>query len=279
MGAQILNSDATNSNRSIPENIASDAGAFKAIGALPISVAAKYIATTMLVTGVRSAAELRAITGLSKTTVYRVLAEIYDSAAGEILAAIPISPESPAIPSSPASGTPAIPADGNETEKTVPRVPLAGLLAADAPRAPASIATRATKELPSEVSSNEDNITPSFPHASKTASKSKAKKGNRLDDEWELPEDWRQWALVNCPAASPDMVAREAMIFANYWQALSGAKACKLDWFKTWKNWALKAFGTGPMRKTSVPATNWYEDEARKRREFYELATGGALNG
>lgn len=44
----------------------------------------------------------------------------------------------------------------------------------------------------------------------------------------------------------------EAATFADYWQALPGAKAVKLDWEKTWRNWirrAASSFLTAAQRK------------------------------
>ncbi|MCW0506898.1 hypothetical protein [Aeromonas piscicola] len=44
----------------------------------------------------------------------------------------------------------------------------------------------------------------------------------------------------------------EAATFADYWQALPDAKAVKLDWEKTWRNWmrrAASSFRTAAQRK------------------------------
>lgn len=115
-----------------------------------------------------------------------------------------------------------------------------------ASRARPDIDSRATKELPSEVTLYEDNITPLIaPQPLKTKP---AKRGSRLPDDWDLPEGWRAWTAVNCPTATPDAISRQALMFANYWQAQPGAKACKLDWEKTWRNWCLKSFSTAPLR-------------------------------
>ena len=77
-----------------------------------------------------------------------------------------------------------------------------------------------------------------------------------MPNDWQLPEDWRQWTLVNCPCSTPEAVQREALIFANYWQALAGQKATKVDWRKTWQNWTLKAFATAPIRERRAPVVN-----------------------
>lgn len=134
----------------------------------------------------------------------------------------------------------------------------------DAPRAPASMTPRATKELPTEVLSYEDILPPVVPPTPKT------KRGSRLPDDWELPEDWRQWALVNCPAASPEMVATEALKFSNFWQAQPGSKACKLDWRKTFQNWCLTAFARGPLRPSQgyQPAATAVERKIARHSEL-----------
>lgn len=128
-------------------------------------------------------------------------------------------------------------------------------------RAPASIASRATNELPSEVTLIEDNIiTPLIaPQPLKTKP---AKLGSRLADDWQLPDDWRDWTAVNCPTSTAERIDREALIFANYWQALPGAKACKADWKKTWQNWCFKSFSTAPLRPSQG-----YQTAADRKRE------------
>lgn len=123
------------------------------------------------------------------------------------------------------------------------------------------IASGANNELPSEVTLNEDIITPLIaPQPLKTKPD---KRGSRLPDDWQLPDDWRAWTEVNCPATTPDRISREALIFANYWQALPGAKACKADWKKTWQNWCFKTFSTAPVR----PHSQIFQSAADRKRE------------
>lgn len=148
-----------------------------------------------------------------------------------------------------------------------------------ASHAPASITTRATNELPSEVTLYEDIITPLIaPQPLKTKP---AKRGSRLPDDWQLPDDWRDWTAVNCPASTPDRIDREALIFANYWQALPGAKACKTDWKKTWQNWCLKSFGTAPTRPTStgvfLSAAERQRQREREGRALLDSICAGAV--
>ncbi len=49
-----------------------------------------------------------------------------------------------------------------------------------------------------------------------------------------------------------ERILLEAATFADYWQSLPGAKATKLDWEKTWRNWVRRAassFRTAAQRK------------------------------
>ena len=66
----------------------------KAIGASKLTAAAKYVAVLMLTTGEMSPTQLRALSGLGKTTVYRVQSEIFESEVACLFEAIPESPGS-----------------------------------------------------------------------------------------------------------------------------------------------------------------------------------------
>lgn len=142
------------------------------------------------------------------------------------------------------------------------------------PPAPTDITTRATKELPSEVV-----ILNNYPPLQTPQPKTKRQtgtRGSRLPNDWELPDDWRQWTLVNCPCSSPDAVTREALIFANYWQSLAGQKATKTDWRKTWQNWSMRTFASGPVRPPrtfSRPDDSWQERRRNNARIIMELAS------
>lgn len=141
-----------------------------------------------------------------------------------------------------------------------------------ASHAPADITTRATKELPSEVVILKNNIPPLAPPTPKTAKPKSEKCGSRLDDEFELPEDWRQWALVNCPLSSRDTVELEGRKFANHWQSSAGQNARKRNWYKAWQNWCYRAFASAPVRpRAQVPS--WQDERNQKARLIMELAS------
>lgn len=221
----------------------------KAIGQLSISATAKLVGITVITTGVRSAPEIAAMIGVPKSTVYRALSDVFEHAADLILTI-------PTILTSPTSENLTRLTDENENEKTVSLVSPVRISEPE-PSCARDITTRATKELPSEVVIQE-NITPLLrrPPSSKTKPANVGSRGSRLPNDWQLPEDWRQWTLVNCPCSTPEAVQREALIFANYWQALAGQKATKVDWRKTWQNWTLKTFATAPIRERRAPVVN-----------------------
>ena len=71
-------------------------------------------------------------------------------------------------------------------------------------------------------------------------------KGTRLDPNWALPQDWREWARANGNGLDLDL---EADKFRDYWTAKSGNQATKVNWQATWRNWirtALERHGQKP---------------------------------
>ncbi|WP_275931311.1 hypothetical protein [Aeromonas sp. 1HA1] len=77
------------------------------------------------------------------------------------------------------------------------------------------------------------------------------RRGTRLPNHWGLPAEWGRWAMQEI-GLPKERVLMEAATFADYWQALPGAKAVKLDWEKTWRNWVRRAassFRTAAQRK------------------------------
>lgn len=246
-------------------NTAQDVDGFKAIGALKVSATAKYVGTIMVATGASSVAEICTITGLPRSTVYRAQGELF-AASGQSLTCL----------TRPTGENPTRLTDEKTTEKTVSLVPPVRQTGDQnqLDSEPVYITTRATKELPSEVLCEEDIITPhSAPQPKKPPSKTK--RGARLPDDWDLPEDWRQWTLVNCPGTLPENIRTEALKFANYWQSQPGSKACKLDWRKTWQNWSLTAFSRAPLRPTASgyqsgaqPFQTAAERERQRQREL-----------
>ena len=64
------------------------------------------------------------------------------------------------------------------------------------------------------------------------------KRAARIPDPFVLTAEMRAWAAAEVPGLDVDAHTRE---FVDYWRAESGAKASKLDWLATWRNWMRKA--------------------------------------
>lgn len=94
-------------------------------------------------------------------------------------------------------------------------------------------------------------IPPVSPQGEKCPTSETSRRGTRLPNDWILPAEWGRWAMQET-GLPKERVLMEAAMFADYWQALPGAKAVKLDWEKTWRNWVRRAaslFRTAAQRK------------------------------
>ena len=112
----------------------------------------------------------------------------------------------------------------------------------------------------------EQKLSSSPHHGTGEHKKQTATKGTRLPDDWTLPDQWRTFAIGL--GLSPQAITREADIFADYWRSIPGAKAVKLDWFATWRNW-IRKIATQPVnqdhrRRASPP------DSVSRPRAFGE---------
>jgi hypothetical protein len=106
-----------------------------------------------------------------------------------------------------------------------------------------------------------------FAPAQKT--KSVRQKGTRLPNDWALPDDWRQWAKERRHWSDSE-ISEEAELFANYWQAKSGAGACHTDWFKTWRNWCIRSHRKDGIQAGPPLTPEQAKESAAKTAEFYE---------
>lgn len=79
------------------------------------------------------------------------------------------------------------------------------------------------------------------------------KRGTRLAEDFQPPEDWIEWA-VKKRGWSRDEAIDECESFARYWQAKPGREALKLDWPKTWQNWAVNSRRSGQHQQGGLIA-------------------------
>jgi len=70
-------------------------------------------------------------------------------------------------------------------------------------------------------------------------------RGTRLDPDFEMPDDWGNWALEERPAWSNGDVVQEFAKFVDHWIAQPGQKGVSADWFATWRNWCRRSYREG----------------------------------
>jgi len=63
-------------------------------------------------------------------------------------------------------------------------------------------------------------------------------RGTRIPDDFAVTDAMRSWAAVNVPRVDVDV---ESDAFVDYWRALGGARALKVDWLATWRRWMRRA--------------------------------------
>jgi hypothetical protein len=65
------------------------------------------------------------------------------------------------------------------------------------------------------------------------------KRGSRLSEDWQLPDDWRQDAADR--GLSAGKITTEAEKFRNHFIGQPGQRGVRADWRSTWRNWAINA--------------------------------------
>lgn len=71
-------------------------------------------------------------------------------------------------------------------------------------------------------------------------------RATRLPTDWSLPEEWAADARREAPMITEAGIARTAAMFADYWHSAGGAKARKVDWRATWRNWVRREADRAP---------------------------------
>ncbi|HJS88690.1 MAG TPA: DUF1376 domain-containing protein [Steroidobacteraceae bacterium] len=114
------------------------------------------------------------------------------------------------------------------------------------------------------------SVSPPSPSPSPSARRGEARAcarpatATRLPDGWELTEERRQIAMQE--RVDPE---RTFAKFCDYWRAASGAKARKLDWEATWRNWcrteADRSPGLHSIGKARGPSPEAMEREAMRK--------------
>ena len=89
------------------------------------------------------------------------------------------------------------------------------------------------------------------PSAQPAPKKSSGTTGTRLPENFQVPDDWIDWATDERPDIPPADMRTVAESFVDYWAAKAGAAARKVDWQATWRNWVRnqKRYATPPPAK------------------------------
>jgi uncharacterized protein YdaU (DUF1376 family) len=69
-----------------------------------------------------------------------------------------------------------------------------------------------------------------------------AGKGSRLGEDWELCDEWGDWAK-NEFNLTTEKIANEAESFKEYFRSTNCPKPIKSDWLSTWRNWVRRSHG------------------------------------
>ena len=137
--------------------------------------------------------------------------------------------------------------------------PLASPL--QAPRVSVAVTETVTETVTVEGAQKAEEQTP--PAAPKVRPK---KTATRLDDTWQLPDEYAQWCRENRPDLNPYTVADQ---FKDYWIAQPGAKARKQDWFATWRNWCRNQRAINSQPTWVQQRTAWLDDVTGKASTDY----------
>jgi hypothetical protein len=116
---------------------------------------------------------------------------------------------------------------------------------------------------------NDNILTPGVTPTSNDVGPKPKSRGTRLPNDWTLPDEWRQWAKER-RGWSDKNISEEAEIFANYWQAKSGAGALHTDWFKTWRNWVLRSHRPDEKGASKTLSAAEQIENLRKAIELYD---------
>jgi pyocin large subunit-like protein len=87
-----------------------------------------------------------------------------------------------------------------------------------------------------------------------------SKKGTRWTAKSNVEQEWINWAIEQ--GLSEEAARLEADKFSDYWIATTGAKATKLNWFATWRNWVRNA----QKKTTPRKVVNIFDDPKYFRR-------------
>ena len=127
--------------------------------------------------------------------------------------------------------------------------------------------SNASEQIQNRTDTEQKERVEACPPAAQSSPTPKATRATRLPGDWDLPQEWADWALSEQPSWTRDGVQRVAASFRDYWTAKAGADARKADWQATWRNWVRREKTPG---LTAMPAMNRQEALEARNREVAE---------
>ncbi len=95
-------------------------------------------------------------------------------------------------------------------------------------------------------------------------------RGTRLSETW-VPTD-KDIAYAESLSMTQDQIRLEAEKFRDYWTALPGQRACKLNWEATWRNWVRKDYATRQKRSQAFQAARPTPETDRALQDIAAVA-------
>lgn len=129
-----------------------------------------------------------------------------------------------------------------------------------------------TKSAPPPPQNLRDTPADLAPITIKEPSKESSKKrqgarGTRLPADWILTNKFAKEALEIDPTWTPDEIRLIGDKFKDHWIAASGAKACKVDWMATWRNWCRNEKQMGFGNKGKGDGAGWRASDQATLKE------------
>lgn len=145
-----------------------------------------------------------------------------------------------------------------EKESTIPAPDKVGANTVQGQDKPDTKTSLAPPDSLNEDSLNEDGGPPAAPPS---------KRGSRLPDKWELPNEFYSEAQALKPNWSHEKIKITGDAFRDYWIAKPGNQGVKRDWLATWRNWVRRDWDTSPPQR-SLNGHNFSSQEIRARKAF-----------
>lgn len=138
------------------------------------------------------------------------------------------------------------------------------------------VGERAQVVTPSLPSLRSEELIPPEKTTSSTPKGAETSRGTRLADQWRPDDLGMAYAAQQLgPNVDPE---RELDRFRDYWRSIPGAKARKLDWPGTWRNWVRNAADKLP-RKAHERPNHDAKFEARQANHARALAGADSAAG